>query len=80
VSSASHWRTVAARFEDATTFFPVLRQPEIWRLVNLTEDSHPIHVHLDAFQVLDRHPAAIEPRGDRAARRRERDRANRSCP
>jgi spore coat protein A len=25
---------------------------EIWRLVNLTGDSHPIHLHLDHFQVL----------------------------
>src|SRR6202007_2023259 len=33
--------------------------PEIWRLINLTGDTHPIHVHLDAFQVLDRFPAAV---------------------
>jgi spore coat protein A len=58
---------VAARFEDTTTFFPMLHEPEIWRLVNLTGDTHPIHVHLDAFQVLDRHPATIEqPEGANA--------------
>ncbi|HET6832615.1 MAG TPA: multicopper oxidase domain-containing protein [Acidimicrobiales bacterium] len=56
----TRWRTVATRFEDTVTFFPVLGQPEIWRLVNLTEDTHPIHVHLDAFQVLDRQPAVVE--------------------
>jgi FtsP/CotA-like multicopper oxidase with cupredoxin domain len=60
VERVTHWRTVAARFEDATTFFPMLHEPEIWRLVNLTGDTHPIHVHLDAFQVLDRHPATVE--------------------
>jgi spore coat protein A len=54
------WRTVATRFEDTTTFFPTLHQPEIWRLINLTGDTHPIHVHLDAFQVLDRLPAGVE--------------------
>ncbi len=27
---------------------------EIWNLVNLTDDSHPIHLHLVRFQVLDR--------------------------
>src|SRR5262249_13903710 len=27
---------------------------EIWSLVNLTSDSHPIHLHLVRFQVLDR--------------------------
>jgi FtsP/CotA-like multicopper oxidase with cupredoxin domain len=60
----TRWRTVATRFEDTTTFFPTLHQPEIWRLINLTGDTHPIHVHLDAFQVLDRHPAAVEQRDD----------------
>jgi FtsP/CotA-like multicopper oxidase with cupredoxin domain len=54
------YRTVATRFEDTTTFFPMLGVPEIWRLINLTEDTHPIHVHLDAFQVLDRLPATID--------------------
>jgi len=56
----SRWRTIATRFEDRTNFFPTLRQPEIWRLINLTGDTHPIHVHLDAFQVLSRQPAAVE--------------------
>jgi spore coat protein A len=59
-TNVAHWRTVATRFEDGTTFFPMLHQPEIWRFVNLTEDTHPIHVHLDHFQVLDRHPATVE--------------------
>jgi FtsP/CotA-like multicopper oxidase with cupredoxin domain len=56
----THWRTVATRFADTTTFFPMLHRPEIWRLINLTGDTHPIHLHLDAFQVLDRHPATID--------------------
>ena len=33
---------------------PVLDTTEIWELVNLTDDSHPIHLHLVRFQVLDR--------------------------
>jgi len=33
---------------------PVLGTTEIWELVNLTEDSHPIHLHLVKFQILDR--------------------------
>ncbi len=56
----THWRTVATRFEDKTNFFPMLHQPEIWRLINLTQDTHPIHVHVESFQVLDRQPAAVE--------------------
>jgi spore coat protein A len=33
---------------------PVLGTTEIWELVNLTDDSHPIHLHLVRFQILDR--------------------------
>jgi spore coat protein A len=33
---------------------PTLGTREIWELVNLTDDSHPIHLHLVRFQILDR--------------------------
>lgn len=33
---------------------PQLDSTEIWELVNTTDDSHPIHLHLVRFQVLDR--------------------------
>src|SRR5258708_12938939 len=33
---------------------------ENWRLINLTGDTHPIHVHLDAFQIISRQPAVVE--------------------
>src|SRR6185437_5480830 len=33
---------------------PVLGTTEIWELINLTEDTHPIHLHLVRFQLLDR--------------------------
>ncbi len=33
---------------------PVIDTIEIWELINLTEDSHPIHIHLVRFQILDR--------------------------
>lgn len=35
---------------------PLLNTTEIWELLNLTEDSHPIHLHLVRFQILDRRP------------------------
>ncbi len=35
---------------------PVLNTTEIWELVNLTQDAHPIHLHLVRFQILDRRP------------------------
>ena len=33
---------------------PMIDTTEIWELVNTTEDSHPIHLHLVRFQLLDR--------------------------
>jgi spore coat protein A len=33
---------------------PVIDTVEIWELINTTEDSHPIHLHLVRFQLLDR--------------------------
>jgi FtsP/CotA-like multicopper oxidase with cupredoxin domain len=50
------YRVVAAHFEDTTTFFPVLGAYEVWQLINLTGDTHPIHLHLDPFQILARRP------------------------
>jgi spore coat protein A, manganese oxidase len=35
---------------------PKAGSTEDWRLVNLTEDTHPIHLHLVQFQVMDRRP------------------------
>jgi spore coat protein A len=33
---------------------PLLGTTEIWEIVNLTDDTHPIHLHLVRFQILDR--------------------------
>jgi spore coat protein A len=35
---------------------PVLGSTEIWEFINLTDDAHPIHLHLVRFQILDRRP------------------------
>jgi spore coat protein A len=56
----TRYRTVASHFEDATTFFPTLGQYEVWQLINLTVDTHPIHLHLDPFQILSRRPIRYE--------------------
>jgi spore coat protein A, manganese oxidase len=42
------------RWMAPVTETPTLGSTEIWSLVNGTEDSHPIHLHLVRFQVLDR--------------------------
>jgi spore coat protein A len=47
--NGSHWST-------PITERPKLNSTEIWSIGNPTEDSHPIHVHLVRFQILDRRP------------------------
>ena len=44
----------AKRWHEPVTEKPELDSVEIWNLMNLTEDSHPIHLHLVRFQILDR--------------------------
>jgi len=44
----------AKRWHEPVTEKPELDSVEIWKLMNLTEDSHPIHLHLVRFQILDR--------------------------
>jgi spore coat protein A len=46
----------ATRWREPVTEKPVLGTIEIWKFVNLTEDTHPIHLHLVRFQILDRQP------------------------
>ena len=43
----THWNT-------PVTENPVLNSVEIWNLMNVTDDAHPIHLHLVRFQILDR--------------------------
>lgn len=47
--NAAHWKM-------PITEKPVLGSTEIWSLINPTNDSHPIHLHLVRFQILDRQP------------------------
>jgi spore coat protein A len=42
------------RWHEPVTEQPRLNSTEIWEFVNLTEDTHPMHLHLVRFQVLDR--------------------------
>jgi spore coat protein A, manganese oxidase len=37
-----------------------LNSTEIWEFINLTQDTHPIHLHLVRFQLLDRRPLSVD--------------------
>ena len=45
-----------AHWDMPVTESPILNSTEIWSFINLTDDSHPIHLHMVRFQILDRHP------------------------
>jgi spore coat protein A len=51
--NATYWR-------DPVTETPELDSVEIWSFVNRTEDTHPIHLHLVRFQILDRQKFDID--------------------
>ena len=42
------------RWHEPVTEKIELGAEEVWELVNLTDDAHPIHLHLVRFQILDR--------------------------
>ncbi|MFZ3217539.1 MAG: multicopper oxidase [Candidatus Acidiferrales bacterium] len=43
-----------SRWDAPVTENPLLDTTEIWTLINPTDDSHPIHLHLVRFQIRDR--------------------------
>ncbi|WP_435009288.1 multicopper oxidase family protein [Tundrisphaera lichenicola] len=44
----------AEGFYDQTNWFVHLNSTEVWYIANLSGDTHPVHVHLVDFQVLNR--------------------------
>jgi spore coat protein A len=48
------------RWDVPITENPKLGATEIWYLINLTTDTHPIHIHLIDFQILDRRDFDVE--------------------
>jgi spore coat protein A len=49
-----------AHWDDPITERPRAGSTEIWRIINRTDDAHPMHVHLVQFQILDRQPFDVD--------------------
>ena len=58
--TVTRFRTVAAHFEDTVTFFPTLGEWEVWQFINLTGDTHPMHIHLNPFHILARRAITLD--------------------
>ncbi|MBO0804941.1 MAG: multicopper oxidase domain-containing protein [Nocardiopsaceae bacterium] len=43
---------------------PRVGSTEIWEFLNITEDAHPIHIHLIEFQLLNRQAVQLDSNGD----------------
>jgi FtsP/CotA-like multicopper oxidase with cupredoxin domain len=43
------------------TELPKIGSTEVWEFLNITEDAHPIHIHLIQFQLINRQAVAINP-------------------
>jgi FtsP/CotA-like multicopper oxidase with cupredoxin domain len=52
--ATTRYRTAARMFQDTTNWFVASGSTEVWKVLNLTEDTHPFHVHLVQFQALSR--------------------------
>jgi spore coat protein A, manganese oxidase len=48
------------RWNAPVTEKPLLGSVEIWRLINTTPDTHPIHLHLVRFRILNRQPFDVQ--------------------
>ncbi|CAG1006953.1 Spore coat protein A [Phycisphaerales bacterium] len=64
--------TINAGMWDDVTEFPVLGTTEVWSWINRSGMTHPMHMHLVQFQILDRQPFTVQdgqviPTGPRVA-------------
>ncbi|GAV65589.1 Cu-oxidase domain-containing protein/Cu-oxidase_2 domain-containing protein/Cu-oxidase_3 domain-containing protein [Cephalotus follicularis] len=49
-------------YDDPVTETPKVGTSEVWNVINLTQDNHPLHIHLGLFKVLDQTELVNEDR------------------
>ena len=58
--ATTRYRVVARHFHDTVNWFVAYGSTEVWQFLNLSEDTHPMHVHLVQFQALRRDHYDVE--------------------
>uniref|UniRef100_A0A5B6ZTS1 Putative Cupredoxin superfamily protein isoform 1 n=1 Tax=Davidia involucrata TaxID=16924 RepID=A0A5B6ZTS1_DAVIN len=53
VDEPTHLYINGKSYEEPVTETPKAGTTEVWNVINLTEDNHPLHIHLGLFVVLD---------------------------
>ncbi|XP_049356755.1 multicopper oxidase LPR2 [Solanum verrucosum] len=53
IDEPTHLYINGKSFEAPVTEMPRVGTSEIWNIINLTEDNHPLHIHLGLFVVLE---------------------------
>ncbi|XP_027364999.1 multicopper oxidase LPR1-like isoform X2 [Abrus precatorius] len=60
VDEPTHLYLNGKPYEAPVTETPKQGSTEVWHVINLTEDNHPLHIHLGLFKVLDQ-TALLKP-------------------
>ncbi len=59
------YQTAAKMFHESVNFVGNLGEIEVWKVINLSPDTHPLHIHLSQLQVIGRvvasNPATMIP-------------------
>ncbi|KAL8196405.1 hypothetical protein R6Q57_024700 [Mikania cordata] len=53
IGEPTHLYINTLSYDDPVTEKPKVGSIEIWNVINLTKDNHPLHIHLGLFRVLD---------------------------
>jgi FtsP/CotA-like multicopper oxidase with cupredoxin domain len=53
IGEPTHLYLNGKSYEKPVTETPKVGTTEVWNVINLTEDNHPLHIHLGLFVVLD---------------------------
>ncbi|CAK7326711.1 unnamed protein product [Dovyalis caffra] len=53
IDEPTHLYINGKKFAEPATETPKVGTSEIWNVINLTEDNHPLHIHLGLFKVID---------------------------